>query len=244
MRVAAASLVGLGLFAWPFLGLGLPPETPALAIALGTLLGLGLVELGARRLDARLLALLAALAALDAALRMALVSGVGGFSPIFFLVLCAGFVFGPSYGFLCGATALLVSALATGGLGPWIPYQVFAVGWVGAGAGLAGRWFKGPLPLAVAGVLAGYAFGALLDVWDWTYFRGSGDLGWAPGLAPGDTLLRFGRFYLVTSAAYDSFRAAGNALMVLLLGPPVLAALRRLRQRFTLEVIADARVAP
>jgi energy-coupling factor transport system substrate-specific component len=151
-------------------------------------------------------------------------------------------VFGPSYGFLCGGTALLVSALATGGLGPWVPYQVFAVGWVGAAAGIAGRWFKGTWPLAVVGLLAGYAFGALLDVWDWTFFRGSGGLGWSPGLAAGETLLRFGRFYLLTSLAYDSFRAVGNALMVLLLGPPVLAALRRLRSRFTLEVIADATV--
>jgi energy-coupling factor transport system substrate-specific component len=238
MRLTAASGAGLALFAWPFAGLGLPPATPAIAVALGTLLGLGLVEFGARRLDARLLALLAALAAVDAALRMALVSGIGGFSPIFFLVLCAGYVFGPSYGFLCGATALLVSALATGGLGPWIPYQVFAVGWVGAGAGIAGRWFRGPWALAVVGLFAGYAFGALLDVWDWTYFRGSGGLGWAPALGAGENLLRFGRYYLATSLAYDSFRAVGNLLAVLLLGPPVLAALRRLKARFTLEVMA------
>lgn len=237
MRLAAASLAGLALFLWPFAGLGFPPATPAIAVALGALAALTLVEFGTRRLDPRLLALLSALAAIDAALRMAVVSGVGGFSPIFFLILCAGYVFGPSFGFICGATALLVSALATGGLGPWIPYQLFAAGWVGAGAGLAGRWAKGTWSLAVVGLLAGFAFGALLDVWDWTYFRGSGDLGWSPGLGTLETLARFGRFYLVTSLAYDCFRAAGNALLILLLGPPVLAALRRLSARFTLEVV-------
>jgi energy-coupling factor transport system substrate-specific component len=237
MSLALASLAGLVLFAWPFLGLGLPPSTPAVAVALGTVLGLGLMEFGTRRLDARLLALLAALAAVDAALRMALVSGIGGFSPIFFLILCAGYVFGPSYGFLVGATALLASALATGGLGPWVPYQVFACGWVGALAGVGGRLSSSRWPLAVIGLLAGFGFGALLDVWDWTFFSGSPDLGWAPGLPPAEALLRFGRFYLATSLVYDSFRAVGNALAVILLGPPILAALRRLRARFTLVIV-------
>jgi energy-coupling factor transport system substrate-specific component len=237
LRLAAASLAGLALFFWPFAGLGLPPATPAVAVTVGTVFGLALVEFGTRRLDTRLLALLAALAAADAALRMALVSGIGGFSPIFLLVLCAGYVFGPSFGFLCGATALLVSALATGGLGPWIPYQVFAVGWVGAGAGLAGLRFRGTWPLAVVGLAGGFAFGALLDVWDWTFFQGSGGLGWSPGLPAGETLLRFGRFYLLTSLAYDSFRGVGNLLLVVLLAAPVLAALRRLRSRFSLTIV-------
>ena len=53
----------------------------------------------------------------------------------------------------------------------------------------------------------------------------------------GQVAIHFGRFYLVTSLAYDSFRAAGNAVMVLLLGPPVLAALARLRSRFKFEVV-------
>ena len=67
-----------------------------------------------------------------------MVNGVGGFSPIFFLVLVAGYEFGASYGFLVGAFSLLVSALVTGGIGPWLPYETFAVGWMGAAAGLAG----------------------------------------------------------------------------------------------------------
>jgi len=237
MSLAIASAIGLVLFLWPFLGLQLPPEAPAIVVATGTVLALGLVELGARRLDSRRLALLAALAAIDSALRLALVTGIGGFSPVFFLILCAGWVFGPSFGFLTGGTALLVSALATGGVGPWLPYQVFAAGWVGVAAGLAARGGGGLWLLAAIGVVTGFAFGALMDVWDWTYFRGSPGLGWTPGLAPLETLARFGRFYLVSSLAYDSFRAAGNAVLVVILGPPVLAALSRLRSRLLLEVI-------
>ena len=53
----------------------------------------------------------------------------------------------------------------------------------------------------------------------------------------GAALSGFAHFYLVTSLAWDAFRAAGNAALVLLLGPAVLTALRRLRARLTLEVV-------
>ncbi|MGH7692385.1 MAG: ECF transporter S component, partial [Candidatus Dormibacteria bacterium] len=102
MILVLISLVGVGLFLWPFSGLGLPAATPALAIGLGAVLGLLAIEVGARRMDARQLALLAALSAVDAGLRAALVTGVGGFSPIFILVLCGGYALGPRFGFLLG----------------------------------------------------------------------------------------------------------------------------------------------
>ncbi|HEX6349603.1 MAG TPA: ECF transporter S component [Candidatus Dormibacteraeota bacterium] len=243
MKLAATSVVGVGLFAWPFVA-ATPAEAPALALAVGCLLALGLVEVGTRRLDSRGLALLAALAAIDAGLRMAVVIGIGGFSPFFFLVLCAGFVLGPSYGFLCGSFAMLVSALAIGGMGPWVPYQMFAAGWVGVAAGIAGYWrssrFGWPelALLSLAGIVTGFAFGALTDIQVWVgAYRGAGDLGWEPGMPTATSLLHFGRFYTVTSLVYDSFRAVGNVLMILLLAAPVVAALERVRARFTFEVV-------
>lgn len=252
--LVAASLVGVAVFAWPFLGGGVPGAAPAAAIGIGTVVGLCAVEVSARRLDARGLALLAALAALDAGARAALVTGVGGFSPIFLLILCGGYVFGAGYGFLLGAVSLLVSALVTGGLGPWIPYQIFAVGWVGAAAGLVGRRRTGRpsvrdvVVLAVTGVVTGYVFGAAMDVWDWTFFQASGGLGFHPGMPAGEAARHFVHFYVVTSLGYDSFRAAGNAVLVGALGLPVLLALARLRARWHVEVLplaaADVEPAP
>ncbi len=244
MSLVAVSAAGLVLFFWPFVAASSPPAGVAAALALGLVAVLAFVETATRRLDARRFALLAAIAGIDAALRLVLVIGVGGFSPIFFLILAAGYVYGPSYGFLCGATALLASAVVTGGIGPWLPYQVIACGWVGMAAGLAGLRRRG-IPsrrdvavLAVVGVVTGFAFGALLDVWDWTaFYRGTPSFGWVPGLAPGQALARFASFYAATSAAYDSLRAAGNAVAVLVLGAPVLAALARLRSRATLTVL-------
>ena len=251
--IAIVSIAGLVLFLWPFLGLGLSPEVPALTITLASVISLAIMEAGARRLDSGRLALLASLAAIDAALRLAMVNGVAGFSPIFFLVLAAGYEFGPSYGFLVGSFTLLVSAVVTGGVGPWLPYETFAVGWVGLSAGLAGSvvrrvrparrsWLPSRLDIGVLIVVAiftGFAYGMLTDVYGWVaFYRGVQNVGWIPGLSPSDTLAQFGRYYVLTSLGWDSFRAVGDAVAVLAFGGPVLMALGRLRARLGYEIVA------
>ncbi len=249
LPVGVVSLAGLLLFSWPFLGSSLPASTPAWTLTLACVVGLFLVEAGTRQLDSRAVALLAAIAAIDTALRLAVIEGIGGFSPIYFLVLCAGYVFGTSFGFLAGALSILVSALAGGGMGPWVPYQVFAVGWVGVAAGLAGHWSRGSrvpgwrdvLVLATVGAVMGWVVGALLDITDWIpVYRGNPSLGWLPGMDTATSLMHFARFYLLTSLAYDTFRSAGNVLMVVALGAPVMAALARLHARLTFEVVGLA----
>ena len=250
--IAVVSIAGLLLFVWPFLGLGAAPVAPAMSVTVAAVVGLVLMEAGTRRLDSGRLALLASLAAIDAALRLAMVNGVAGFSPIFFLVLAAGYEFGPSYGFLVGSFSLLVSAVVTGGVGPWLPYETFAVGWVGLSSGVAGSavrrfrpgrksWLPSRLDIGVligVAVVTGFAYGALTDVYGWTaFFRNADNIGWVPGLSPGETLARFGRYYVLTSLAWDSFRAAGDALAVLAFGTPVLMALGRLRARLGYEIV-------
>jgi energy-coupling factor transport system substrate-specific component len=59
-------------------------------------------------------------------------------------------------------------------------------------------------------------------------------------MAPAQALQHFLRFYLATSLVWDTFRAAGDALMVLVLGRPVLTALERLRGRLTVEIVSGA----
>jgi energy-coupling factor transport system substrate-specific component len=248
MRVAAISVAGLALFLWPFVASDTPPAAAAVALSIGVVAVLAFVEASTRKLDARRFALLAAIAAIDAALRLVLVTGLGGFSPIFFLILASGYVYGPSYGFLAGSVALLASAIATGGIGPWLPYEMVGCGFVGLIAGLAGLRRRGPvtwrdvLILATVGVVTGFAYGALLDVWDWTtYYRGAPGFGWQPGLSISAAVARFGRFYVATSLVYDGFRAVGNAIAVIVLGAPVLAGLIRMRSRFKVIVLDGVR---
>src|SRR2546423_6978563 len=152
LPVGLVSLAGVVLFSWPFPGTDLAASTPAWALMLNCVAALCLVEVGTRQLDSRAIALLAAIAALDSAARLAVIVGIGGFNPIFFLVLCAGFVFGTSFGFMAGALSILVSALISGGIGPWGPSQVVALGWGGVGGRVPGPR-GGPAPRGRSGPL-------------------------------------------------------------------------------------------
>lgn len=86
--------------------------------------------------------------------------------------------------------------------------------------------------LAGYGYLWGLLFGALMNLWFWP-FSPPGALAWEPGLGLAETLRRYATFYMLTSFAWDSVRALGNAALILLLGRPVLKELRRFRDRFS-----------
>jgi energy-coupling factor transport system substrate-specific component len=187
---------------------------------------------------AKTTALLGVLVAIDATLR--LVPTFLGASPIFPLILLTGAVFGSAVGFQMGALTLLVSAFITGGIGPWLPFQMLAAGWVGMSAGWLPRWpdmRKRLLALAALGAAWGLGFGAIMNLWTWP-FTAPGleeDVGlyWTPALSFGETVAHYGRYYLVTSLWYDVFRAAGNAVLLLVLGGPILRTLERFHTRFT-----------
>lgn len=255
-----SALVGLIAFAYPLvvsaligpeLAAASQGETPLLAMAL-LLLGLGalLIEMQGRTVNARMVATLGLLVAATSALRFleTAIPGPGGFSPVFVPIILAGYIYGPRFGFLMGALSLLASAVITGGVGPWLPYQVFAAGWVGLTAGWLPHLPGKRRELALLTVFAfawGLLFGAILNLYYWPYLSSSAAGGLAEsglsdaGLAENGVwqgLARYGAFYLTTSFAWDLVRAMGNALLVLAIGMPVLRALRRFRDRMQFEV--------
>ena len=74
-----------------------------------------------------------------------------------------------------GCTSLFASALLTGGVGPWLPYQMLVSAWVGMGAGLLPRRVTGRAEIAMLaayGVVAAYAFGLLLNLSSWPFVLG------------------------------------------------------------------------
>ena len=138
------------------------------------------VELGRGGLGPKAVALLGVLGAAMVALRLP--GFVAGFSAMFIVVLVAGNAFGPGFGFLLGAVGTFASGLFIGGLGPWLPFQMVAVGWVGMGAGSPaedGSWRVRIGALAAYGVVSGYLFGAVMNLWSWPFLTGrvGGQLG-------------------------------------------------------------------
>ena len=142
-------LVGLLAFAWPLFvdpgtWLAESPDGPWLfALLVPLLLAVVVAEVSDGGIDAKTVAMLGVLTAVAAALRP-LSGGVTGFQPMFVVLIVGGRVFGPGFGFLLGATSMLASALITGGVGPWLPFQMIAAAWVGLGAGLLPRLSRTP----------------------------------------------------------------------------------------------------
>ena len=243
--LALATLIGAWAFVYPFFfpqpqgHLGTAAHSTDAPLTFLILLVLCLVvivaNLETRQMNSKVVAVLGILTAINSVLR--LVPGPAGFSAIFFLPILCGYTYGADFGFLLGALSLLVSAVVTGGLGLWLPYQMFSAGWMGmASAWLPDlrRWGRGEMVLlAVWGALSGLIFGAIMNAWFWPYVLGAGqEMYWQPGLRVWETLGRYAVFYLATSFWWDVGRAGGNFLLILFLGAPVLRLLRRFQQRF------------
>ena len=238
--IAVASVLGLAAFTWPLFvdpvgseNIAHSGDAPWVFLALLPLLFAVIVaELAEGALDAKAVALLGVLAACGAALRLP--GGVTGFEPMFFLFIPAGRVFGRGFGFVLGALTMFASALLTGGVGPWLPFQMFGAAWVGFFAGCLppARGRAELLLLAGYGFVAGLAYGFLLNMWFWPYGASAGsELSFVPGAGLGENLGRFWAFHLATSLGWDLPRAVMNAVLVLVVGAPVLAALRRVARR-------------
>lgn len=233
------SVVGLAAFAWPLLvhpGAGLAHSTDApllFALLLPLLIGVVLAEVGEGGLDVKAVAMLGVLAAVGAALRP-LGAGTAGLETVFFLLILAGRVFGAGFGFVLGATTLAASALVTGGVGPWLPFQMLGAAWVGLGAGLLpsarGRAELGLL--AAYGGLSALVYGLLLNLTFWPFSVGaSTQLSFVPGAALATNLHHFLVFSVATSLGWDLGRALINVVLILLTGRAVLGALRRTARR-------------
>ena len=249
LLVAVTSAVGAAAFLWPFLLHGTSAAAQAHAAdapwifmaVLPLLLAVVLAELSEGALDAKAVAVLGILAACGAALRIPS-PGVAGFEPVFFLHIPAGRVLGRGFGFVLGALTIVASALVTGGVGPWLPFQMFGAAWIGFGAGCLppARGRREIVLLAAYAAGAGLAYGALLNLWFWPFGAGtSSPFAYVAGAGVLANLHRFALFDLTTSLGFDIPRAATTAVLVLVLGAPVLAALRRVCRRAAFDALVE-----
>jgi len=172
------------------------------------------------RPPARMVALVAALAALAVAGRLV-------FTPIpnvvatTDIVLITGFAVGAAPGFAVGALAAAVSNLWLG-QGPWTPWEMAGWGLVGiGGAGLGALTGRrlGRYGLALACGLSGLAYGALLDFSVMVGYGGEQSID----------------RYLAISARgvpFNVAHAAGNVVLALAAGPALVRMIARYRERF------------
>jgi energy-coupling factor transport system substrate-specific component len=249
--IVAVTLVGIGAFTWPLV-LGFSSADAAhshdapwiFLIMLPLLLLVVAAEIADGGIDAKAVALLGVLAGACAVLRP-LTGGVTGVQLMFFLLVPAGRVFGPGFGFVLGNVAMFASAALTGGGGPWLPFQMLAAGWVGMFAGclpgLRGRaelWL-----LALYGLIAGVLYGFVLNLWFWPFGTtgtgASAGVTFVPGAPLAENLRRWLAFSSTTSLGFDIPRGIATALALLLIGRPVLLALRRASRRAAFDAVPE-----
>ncbi len=250
VTLAVATVVGLMMFVWPLLvripdGERLQPPFVFLLL-LPLVIVVVLAEFSEGGMDARVLALLGVLSAINAVLR-ALSAGVAGIELVFFLLILAGRVFGPGFGFALGCTSLFASALLTGGVGPWLPYQMLVSAWVGMGAGLLPRRFTGRAEIALLvgyGIVAAYGFGILMNLSSWPFLLGVAvpgeeqSLSFVAGDPVVENLRRFAVYTLLTSTgSWDTGRAITTSVALVVLGPAILHTLRRVSRRAIVEPV-------
>ena len=247
--LSLASLLSIAGFTWPFFYAGedLPQTQVFFWLAIVAAAVLVMVEISSARLDAKSVALLGVLAALISALRP-LGAGAVGIEPMWFVLILSARVFGASFGFLLGIISMFASALLTGGVGPWLGYQMFAAAWIGLAAGLLPKKVRGRSEIAmllVFGVFAAAAFGILMDLQFWPWALGSNtQLSYIPGGSIAQNLNRFITFHFASAMAWDIPRAIFTSVLILFTGPSVLSALRRTytRAAFLTPVVFSERV--
>jgi energy-coupling factor transport system substrate-specific component len=239
--IALASAIGLVSFLWPLIA---APDSAAVAhatdapllfaVVVPVLLIVVLAQVSEGGMDAKAIAMLGVLSAVIAALRP-LGGGTAGLEPIWVVLILGARALGPGFGFALGAISLFASALVTGGVGPWLPFQMLAAAWVGLGAGLLPQRWTGKRELAMLSAYAAVAcvgYGFVMNLWFWPFLGSLPEqLAFTAGASMPENLLAWIRFCLVTSLGYDIPRAVLTIILIWVAGRPILLALRRMARK-------------
>jgi energy-coupling factor transport system substrate-specific component len=189
-------------------------------LILGAVLLAGFAWYERSRPPAQVVALVAALAALAIAGRIAF-AAFPNVKPTTDIVVFSGFALGGAPGFAVGALTAVVSNFWFG-QGPWTPWQMAGWGMCGVmGATLAalGGRNVGRLTLAAVCGFAGFAYGALLNFSLMATYGGD---------------LSLEHFLVLESRAvpFDAAHVVGNVVFALVAGPAMIRMLSRFRGRF------------
>ena len=193
---------------------GLAVLLAALALLAG---GFAWLEGGA--MSARDLTLVATLGGLAAAGRV-LFAPLPDVQPVTVMVAAAGVALGPRRGFAVGAIAALASNFFLG-QGVHTPWQMLAWGGCGLLAGVFQPILRRRLPFALFCLLLGFAFGTLMDTWEWFTF-------YPHTWAALTTILAQG-------LPFNIAHATGNLVLALVAGPELRRVLERQERRSRTE---------
>lgn len=215
LGLAVAAFLAPAISPSPLDGLSNWGLTSAVLVSLA--IGGFFFEFERRAAGSKEIALVAIMGAVSAVVRIPF-AAVPSVQPSTYLIICTGYVFGAVPGFMVGALTALVSNLFLG-QGPWTVYQMFAWGLVGVAASYLGRFHPGRRGLIIFGIVSGYVFGAIMNLWFWASL--------VYPLTPRTFLVAW-----LSSIWFDTAHAIGNAVFLGLFGTKTITILERFRSKF------------
>ena len=198
-------------------------------LIVGLVLAAGWLSYERRRPSARMVAVVATLAAVAALGRDAFVA-LPDVKPITAIAFVVGYALGPLPGFTVGAIGMLASNIMLG-QGPYTPWQMAAWGLVGLAGAALGRLTRRRLPrvpLALACAVAALVAKEIMNVYTWTI---------GASHTPAAFLAIAG-----TALPFDITDTIATLLFALAFGPELARLLARTRERMTVswEPVAPA----
>lgn len=207
-----------------------------ISILLITLSAVGCLLAAHSRMTSRALITLSAIACAFGVLGKLLDLPAGG-SALFFVVIVSGFALGSGFGQFVGMSSIFVSALLTGGVGPWLGYQSIAMGLVGAAAGLMSPLILKNIEkqskignftfLILCGYsgLLGLLYGFIANWWSWPFLDYGKNLSFGYENSIALNMEHYINFYLRTSLWWDLWAFGTNILIMILIGRHIISAL-------------------
>ena len=176
-----------------------------------------------RKPQARELVILATMVALNCAGRAAFFM-VPDFKPIYAITIISGIAFGGESGFLVGSMTVLVSNFIFG-QGPWTPWQMFALGFIGFLSGIfyqTGLLSTKRLPLSIFGFLMAFlVYGGIMN--PAAVFMSIGEPNWKSILA-----------YYISGVPVDLVKGLSTFLFLWFGSQPLLEKLQRIKVKYGL----------
>jgi len=239
LLLAVVVTSGVTLIAWPLVAPSDSAPSPLLGavpvIAVSLAFVLLLNEVVANHLTIKALAISGIVVALAAALRP-LGAGVAGIEPMWVILILAARAFGSTIGFVIAVSAMTVSALVTGGVGPWLPYQIVGAGLMAFIAGALPQWRNRAeiAMLMIYSAIATFFFGWIMNLWFWQSLTGlQNAIAYDATASSAERIHSWITYNLTTSLGFDLPRALFTSILVALTAKPLLATLRRANRKFS-----------
>ena len=236
LLVIVTSLIGTFLLFWPLFisepGLRNLQFVGASSLAfllIPTVIALVINEAISLTYNVKQLAVLAIVIAVAVAVRPFGV-GIAGIEPIWIVIIIAGCGMGPIAGFIVGSSAIATSAIITGGVGPWLPYQMFLAALIGYGAGFVRHQSQRVevFLISIYGAVVAFFFGWLMNLWFWPTALGlQAAIAFDVSSSVSERISAWARFSVLTSLGIDVPRALLTSVGLALVGSSLLRSIRR-----------------